>query len=156
NDTVTVQTSATSPSFFLKVLGIGSASVGATAKATAVPLASPYGAAPLAVYYTQPELSGAGCPCFGVSTKLSYNKVGPGGFEIINIDGSSGGSGQTTLANWIINGCSCTTNAPVWLWGDAGAKYNSSEVNGALTQKLGQTVLFPVYDQNQASGSNMQ
>jgi hypothetical protein len=155
NDTVTVTTSATAPSVFLKALGIGDANVGATATATAVPLSSPFGAAPFAVYYTQNELSGPGCPCFGVQTTLNYNKVGPGGFEIINIDGSSGGSGQTILANWIINGCDCTTSAPAWLWNDAGAKYNSSEVNSALTQQLGHTLLFPVYDQNVAGGTNM-
>ena len=156
NDTVTVKTSATAPSYFLNALGIGSASVGATATATAVPLGSAYGAAPFAVYYTQSELSGPGCPCFGVQTTLSYNKVGPGGFELINVDGSSGGSGQSTLANWILNGCGCSTSTPVWLWGDAGAKFNSSETKSALDQRIGATLLFPVYDKNQANGSNMQ
>ena len=156
NDTVTVKTSATAPSHFLRALGIGPANVGATATATAVPLGSAYGAAPFAIYYTQPELAGPGCPCFGVQTSLAYNKVGPGGFEIINIDGSTGGSGQTILANWIVNGCSCSTATPVWLWNDAGAKFNSSEVNNALNQKLGQILLFPVYDQTKAGGTNMQ
>jgi Flp pilus assembly protein TadG len=156
DDTVTVKTSATAPSYFLKVLGFGSASVGATATATAVPLGSAYGAAPFAVYYTQPELSGPSCPCFGVQTTLSYNKVGPGGFEIINIDGSSGGSGQTILSNWILNGCSCSTDAPTWLWGDAGAKFNSSQTQAALDQRIGSILLFPVYDNTQAGGSNMQ
>ena len=155
DDTVTVKTTASAPPIFLKVLGIGSAQVGATAKATAVPLGSAYGAAPLAIYYTQPELAGPGCPCYGVSTTLNYNKVGPGGFEIINIDGSSGGSGQTILAGWISNGCSCSTDTPVWLWGDSGAKYNSSEVNNALSAKIGKILLFPVYDQTAAGGSNM-
>ena len=156
NDTVTVQASTTAPSYFLKVLGINSAAVKATAKATAMPLSAAYGSAPFAVYYTQPELAGPGCPCYGVSTTLSFNKVGPGGFEIINIDGSSGGSGQTILANWILNGCSCSTSTPVWLWGDAGAKFNSSEVNSSLGQRIGQTLLFPVYDATQSGGSNMQ
>jgi len=156
NDTVTVKTTATAPPIFLRVLGVKNASVGATATATAEPLSSAYGAAPFAIYYTQPELNGCSGPCFGVSTTLSYNKVGPGGFEIINIDGSSGGSGQTILAGWIANGCSCSTATPVWLWGDSGAKYNSSEVNNALSAKIGKILLFPVYDQSQAGGSNMQ
>lgn len=156
NDTVTVNTSATAPSFFLKVLGIGTQQVGAKATAMAKPLGTAFGAAPFAVYYTQPELAGPGCPCFGVQTTLSYNKVGPGGFEIINIDGSTGGSGQTTLSSWILNGCNCSTATPVWLWSDAGAKFNSSEVNDALSQRIGRTLLFPVYDKNQLNGSNMQ
>jgi Flp pilus assembly protein TadG len=156
NDTVTVQASTTAPSYFLKALGINSADVSASATATAMPLGTAYGAGPFAIYYTQSELSGNGCPCYGVSTTLNYNKVGAGGFEIINIDGSSGPSGQTTLASWITNGCSCSTAAPLWLWGDPGAKFNSSEVNTALSSKIGQILLFPVYDQNQSSGSNMQ
>jgi len=161
NDTVTVATQATAPSYFLKTLGIGSANVGASATATAVPLGSPYGSAPLAVYYTQPELTGQGCgtpgtPCWGKSTTLSFNKVGPGGFEIINIDGSSGGTSGATLASWIQSGCSCSTNAPVWLWGDPGAKFNDSAVGNALTARFGSILLFPVYDQNVAGGSNMQ
>jgi len=161
NDTVTVATQATAPSYFLKTLGIGSASVGATATATAVPLGSPYGAAPFAVYYTQPELTGQGCgtpgsPCWGQPTTLDFGKVGPGGFEIINVDGSSGGTSTAVLESWIQNGCSCSTAAPVWLWGDPGAKFNSGNVGSALAARVGSILLFPVYDQNQANGSNMQ
>jgi hypothetical protein len=156
NDTVTVRTASTSPSYFLKVLGIGSADVGATAVATAVPLGSAWGAAPFAIYYTQRELAGTGCPCFGVQTTLQYGKVGPGGFQLINIDGSSGGTGQSILANWILNGCGCSTSTPTWLYNDAGAKFNSSEVNNALQQRLGTDLLFPVYDDTKASGANLQ
>jgi Flp pilus assembly protein TadG len=156
NDTVTVHTSSTAPAYFLKVLGISSASVGASATATAVPLGSAWGSAPFAVYYTQRELSGTGCPCFNVQTTLQYGKVGPGGFQIINIDGSQGGSGQTILADWITNGCNCSTDTPNWLFNDAGAKFNSSEVNTALTQRLNSTLLFPVYDQTRGTGTGLQ
>jgi Flp pilus assembly protein TadG len=161
NDTVTVTTSATAPSYFLKTVGIGSAAVGATASARAVPLGSAYGAAPFAVYYTQPELTGQGCgtpgtPCWGSSTTLDFGKVGPGGFEIINVDGSSGGTSPATLSAWIQNGCDCTTTTPVWLWGDPGAKFNSGNVGTALAARVGTILLFPVYDQNVANGSNMQ
>ena len=156
NDTVTVKTSNTAPSYFLNALGIGSAQVGATATATAVPLGAAWGSAPFAIYYTQRELSGAGCPCFGVQTQLQYGKVGPGGFQIINIDGSQGGSGQTILAGWIRNGCSCSTATPVWLFNDAGAKFNSSEVNDALTDRLNSNLLFPVYDNTRGNGTGLQ
>jgi Flp pilus assembly protein TadG len=156
NDTVTVTTSATAPSYFLKVLGFGDTNVGATATATAVPLGAAYGSAPFAVYYTQPELSGNGCPCYDVPTTLNFNQVGPGGFEIINVDGSSSPNGGSTLADWITNGCSCTMTAPVWLWGDPGAKFNSAPIGTALDGKIGKVLLFPVYDQNRANGSNMQ
>jgi hypothetical protein len=69
-------------------------------------------------------------------------------------DSSGGGSGQTTLANWIISGCSCSTATPEWFWGDAGANFNSSEVNSALSQELSQRLLFPVYDQNRVNGGS--
>lgn len=156
NDTVTVTTHSTAASYFLKALDIGSANVGATATATAVPLGSAWGAAPFAVYYTQRELSGTGCPCFGTPTQLQYGKVGPGGFQIINIDGSEGGSGQTILANWILNGCNCSTSTPTWLYSDAGAKFNSSQVGDALNQRMNSNLLFPVYDLTQSGGTNMQ
>jgi len=155
NDTVTVKASAVAPAYFLRALGIKQTTVTATAKAVAVPLGTAWGAAPFAIYYTQKELAGPGCPCFGTSTQLQYNKVGPGGFMIINIDGSSGPSGQTVLSNWILNGCPCSTATPVWLWGDPGAKYNSSEVNSALAARLNTNLLFPVYDATAAGGSNM-
>src|SRR5262249_174667 len=113
NDTVTGKASTTAPSNFLKATGIETASVTGRAKAMAMPLTTAYGAAPFAIYYTQPELAGPGCPCFGVNTTLSYNKVGPGGFELINVDGSSGGTGQAILADWMLNGCSCSTATPV-------------------------------------------
>jgi Flp pilus assembly protein TadG len=156
NDTVTVTTTQTAPAYFLRAIGVNSTAVGAKATATAVPLGAAWGSAPFAVYYTQQELSGPGCPCFGKQTTLQYGKVGPGGFQIINIDGSSGGSGQTILASWILNGCGCSTATPVWLYSDTGAKFNSAQVGAALDQRIGSTLLFPVYDNTQSGGSNMQ
>jgi Flp pilus assembly protein TadG len=156
NDTVTVRTSSTAPSYFLKVLGIGNTSVGSSATALAMALGTAWGSAPFAVYYTQPELAGPGCPCYGVQTTLSYNKVGPGGFEIIDIDGSRGGTGQSILGDWILNGCGCSTATPNWLYSDAGAKFNSSEVAAALDARIGGNLLFPVYDNTQGTGSNLQ
>src|SRR5579859_7323116 len=156
NDTVTVQAQTTAPSYFLKVLGIGPATVQATAVARADVLNSAWGAAPFAVINTQPELAGPGCPCFGVDTKLTLGMIGPGGFQIVDIDGSRGGSGQTILANWIRNGCDCQTSTPAWLYSDAGAKFNSSEVESALDSRLRTNLLFPVYDSTKSSGTNLQ
>jgi hypothetical protein len=155
NDTITVTARTTVQGTFLKLLGFDHTTVRASAVARAMPLGSATGAAPFAVYYTQPELSGPGCPCFGVPTTLAFDKVGPGGFELINIDGSSGGSGQTILAGWILNGCSCSTSTPVWLWNDSGAKFNSSGVNSALSARRGSILLFPVSDATEGGGTNM-
>jgi hypothetical protein len=103
NDTVTVQAQQTVPATFLQVIGINSTTVKTTSVARAENLAAAWGSAPFAVINTQPELAGPGCPCLGVATTLTLNKVGPGGFEILDIDGSSGGTGQSILASWILD-----------------------------------------------------
>jgi Flp pilus assembly protein TadG len=156
NDTVTVQAQATAPAYFLKVIGVDSTTVKATAVARAENLSAAWGSAPFAVVNTQPQLAGPGCPCYGVATTLDLAMVGPGGFQIVNIDGSSGGSGQSTLADWILNGCGCSTSTPVWLNSDPGAKFNSSEVKAAMDQRIGSNLLFPVYDTISGNGSNLQ
>ena len=156
NDTVTVQTTRDVPSNFLKVIGIDSATAKASATARAETLGTAWGSAPFAVINTQPELAGPGCPCFGVSTVLDLNKIGPGGFKIINIDGSRGGSGQKILADWILNGCDCSTPTPDWYYNDSGAKFNSSEVKAAMDAMTTHNLLFPVYDAVQGGGTNLQ
>lgn len=156
NDTITVQASKTVSSTFLTAVGINSATVTATSVVRAENLGTAEGAAPFGVINTQPELSGASCPCFGVQTTLDLNKVGPGGFGVINIDGSRGGTGPGTLADWIENGCDCSTTTPVWLYSDPGAKFNSSQVSGAMDAMIGKNLLFPVYDTTSGNGANLE
>lgn len=153
NDTVTVQAETTKPSYFLKVLGIGSADIKAAAAARAENLDIAWGSAPFGVINTQPELGGAGCPCYGVATTLVLDKVGPGGFEIINIDGSGGGTSPGILAAWVLDGCGCSTDTPVWLYSDPGAKFNSSQVKDAMDARIGANLLFPVYDETRGNGA---
>lgn len=156
NDTVTVKAGKTVPTAFLRVVGINSANVSATSIVRAENLQKAYGAAPFGVISTQPELGGAGCPCLGVTTTLDETKgPGPGGFGIINVDGSKGGSGPTTLASWINNGCNCSQTVPVNLYSDPGAKFNSSQVQGAMNAAVGRTLLFPVYDSTAGSGAGL-
>ena len=155
NDTVTVKAQQVAPTTFLKVLGIDSTTVKATAVARAENLSAAWGSAPFVVINTQPEIGGPGCPCYSVPTTLTLNKVGPGGFQIVDIDGSQGGSGPSTLASWILDGCNCQTSAPLWLYSDAGAKFNSSQVKSAMDSRLGSTLLFPVYDTLQGTGTNL-
>ncbi len=156
NDTITVQAARTVPSYFLKALGINSADVKATSVARAENLGSAWGAAPFGIINTQPEIAGPNCPCFGVATTLDLDKIGPGGFGIINIDGSHGGSGPGTLADWIVNGCDCSTATPVSLYSDPGAKFNSSQVKNAMDAMIGKNLLFPVYDTISGNGANLQ
>jgi hypothetical protein len=153
NDTITVHAHSNAPGFFSKVFGISTVSVGATAAArAAIPGQARY-AAPFAVDRRHPELSGPGCPCYGVPTSLDLQKIGPGAFRIINIDGSQGGTGQTTLADWILNGFSGLMSLG-WYWSDSGAKFNASEIKNALNERLGKELLFPIYSQTQGQGSN--
>src|SRR5579859_3646563 len=155
-DTVTVTASATAPSYFLKVLGISSANVSASSTATAENLQSANGAMPFGVINTQSQLSGSGCPCYNVPTSLSISKVGaPGGFGIVNVDGSSGPASPGTLASWITSGCNCQTTAPKWYPGTPGARFNSSQVQNAMNTVIGKTELFPLYDQVTGSGANI-
>ena len=156
NDTVTVTSATDSSSTFLKVLGINSAHISASSTVRAENLQAAEGAAPFGVINTQPELAGAGCPCFGATTTLDLNKIGPGGFGVINIDGSRGGTGPGTLADWIEGNCGCTTSTPVDLYSDTGAKFNSSQVKGAMDAMIGKNLLFPVYDSTAGNGANLE
>jgi Flp pilus assembly protein TadG len=156
NDTVKVTVTKTVPAAFLKVLGINQANVSASATVVAQTLQTAYGAAPFGVINTQPELAGVGCPCYGVSTTLDETKVGPGGFGVINVDGHKGGTGPSTLAKWINSGCPCSISAPVYLYSDPGAKFNSSQVQSAMNSSVGRTLLFPVYDTISGTGANLQ
>ena len=150
DDTITVTAQTTAPSYFLKVIGIHSATVTATAVARADNLGAAYGAAPFGVINTQPELAGPGCPCFGAATTLDETKgPGPGGFGIINIDGSSGGTGPAHSPAGSRPAAPAPPPPPVWLNSDPGAKFNSSQVQSAMNAMVGHTLLFPVYDQRQ-------
>jgi hypothetical protein len=142
--------------YFLKVIGVNSVTATATSTATAENLTTANGAMPFGVINTQAQLTGASCPCYGVSTQLTVGKVGPGGFGLVNIDGSSGPANPGTIASWITNGCSCSTAAPTWLYGSPGARFNSSQVKSAMASAVGKTMLFPVYDTTQGNGSNLQ
>jgi hypothetical protein len=92
----------------------------------------------------------------GNPTTLPLGKTGaPGAFDLLNIDLSHGGTGPSQLATWILKGYDG------WLplgsyFSDAGAKWNSSEVQNALRSRLGTDLLFPVYDKLVGTGANAQ
>ena len=88
------------------------------------------------------------------STTIPLGKNGaPGSFDLLNIDGSKGGTGGQTLADWILHGYS--GYLPIsWDPSDTGAKWNDSLVQNALEQRMHTTLLFPVYDILTGSGAN--
>jgi Putative Flp pilus-assembly TadE/G-like len=155
NDTIAVAGSREAPGFLAKIFGIDSVTVHATAKARSGVLSSAKYAAPIAVDRKHPLLQCDPAPCSEEETELELEKTGPGAFRLINIDQSHGGTGPQILSEWIQTGYD--GYMPLnWYFSDSGAKFNSSEVKAALDSVIGQELLFPVYDDTQASGSNFE
>ena len=154
DDTISVQMSAPAPGFFSKLFGLGSVTVGAHAAARTDNINEARFAAPIGVNLSHPDLSGRGCPCFDQQTTLTLGTIGPGGFDLINIDGSQGGTNPNTLADWMLHGLDA------WMplgdyYSDPGAKFNNSGMQAALTANVGKELLFPVYDTTGNNGSGL-
>lgn len=155
DDTVAVSGTRAAPGYFSKILGIDSVDVHATAKARTGTLSEARWAAPFGVDEQHPMLQCEPLPCFGEDTTLELDKVGPGAFRILNIDGSHGGTGPSTLADWILRGYEGSMPLD-WYYSDPGAKFNSSQVRAALDARIGTELLFPVYRETRGGGSNFE
>ncbi len=157
-DTISVDVDRPADSFFAKIVGIDSVEVGSTAKARAgVPSAARW-AAPIAVDRLHPLLNCSPMlSCFGSSNKttLDLEKVGPGAFRLLNLDGSHGGTGSKSLSKWILEGYE--GSMPLGQYkSDPGAKFNSDDVRGAMGQRVGTEMLFPVYRTIREEGANLE
>jgi Flp pilus assembly protein TadG len=159
NDTIKVTLNRRASGVFTKLFGVRTVTVGSKATARASLMAQAKYVAPIGVNVLNPKLKGvSSCPCFGSGnpTTLPLGKTGaPGAFDLLNIDLSHGGTGPSQLATWILKGYDG------WLplgsyFSDAGAKWNSSEVQNALRSRLGTDLLFPVYDKLVGTGANAQ
>jgi len=155
NDTVKVHVARDSPGVFAKLFGVDSVSVGANAVARSGGLASARYAAPIAVDVKHPLLACKPLPC-NDPTELDLEKVGPGAFRLLNIDGSRGGTGQKILAGWMLSGYDGYMPVNRNYFSDSGAKFNSSDMKAALDLRIGDEVLFPVYDKVTGGGSNLE
>jgi Flp pilus assembly protein TadG len=157
NDTIQVHVRKSASGVFTKLFGVNSVNVGSKATARASLMQSAQYVAPIGVNLKHPKLKGTtGCPCFGVGnmTTIPLGKNGaPGSFDLLNIDGSKGGTGGKTLADWITKGYSGYLPIGSYL-SDTGAKWNDSLVQNALEQRMHTTLLFPVYDILTGSGAN--
>jgi Flp pilus assembly protein TadG len=157
NDTIQVHVSKGANGVFTKLFGVNTVTVGSKATARASLMQSAQYVAPIGVNLKHQKLKGtSGCPCFGVgnSTTIPLGKNGaPGSFDLLNIDGSKGGTGGQTLADWILHGYSGYLPIGSYL-SDTGAKWNDSLVQNALEQRMHTTLLFPVYDILSGSGAN--
>jgi len=154
NDTITVAASTSAPGFFSRLLGFNSVTVRAKAAAEAGQLGKPRYVAPIVVSRDHPLLSGPGCPCFNQDTDLPLDKFGaPGAFGLLNLDGHGGNGGPNTLADWILNGYSDYLDLGDY-YSNTGAKFDSTDIDDALTQRIHTTLLFPVFDVLKDPGSN--
>lgn len=154
-DTVKVTIEREAPGFFARLFKIDSVDVDADGAARTATLGEARWAAPIGVDYRHPYISGATCPCYGEDTTLELNKVAPGGFRLINIDGSRGGTSPATLGEWMREGLDA--NMPLgWYYSDPGAKFNSSHMQSALNARIGTTLLFPIYRTITGNGANAQ
>jgi Flp pilus assembly protein TadG len=152
NDQIQVTARKQVPGVFAKLFGLDSVNVRAHATALAAPPAQPKWAAPFAVDVMHPMLQCEPLPCFNQATTLELDKVGPGAFHIINIDGSHGGTGSQTLASWVETGLDAYMPL-AWYYSDPGSKFNSGNVRQALDDRIGTDLLFPVYRHLRAQGA---
>jgi putative Flp pilus-assembly TadE/G-like protein len=156
NDTIKVHLQKPAPGIFAKVFGINSVQEGASAAALATGMTAAKYVAPIAVNKQHPMLADIGCPCFGDETTIPLGKTGaPGAFDLLNLDGSRGGTSPGTLADWMLNGFDDYLPLGNY-YSDPGAKFNSSQMQSALTERIGTVLMFPVYDTLTGNGANAQ
>ena len=159
NDTVKVNVTKPAQGVFTKLFGVRTVTVGSHASARASLMDQAKYVAPIGVNILNPKLKGTTtCPCFGSTnlTVLPLGKTGaPGAFDLLNIDSSHGGTGPSILADWILHGYDGYLSLGDY-FSDAGAKWNSSQVQDALNARDNTELLFPVYDTIKGSGAGAQ
>ncbi|MFY9579697.1 MAG: pilus assembly protein TadG-related protein [Gaiellaceae bacterium] len=160
NDTISVAAKKQEPGFFSTVLGVSVVDVGA--KATAI-VGTPNKAryvAPMVVSCNHDLIKNCNdsqkLPTFNVPTQLDFDKMGaPGAFGMLDLANSKGNTGSKELGDWIQYGYN--SYLPLGKYdSDPGAKFNSSNVSGALQNRVGSVLLFPVFDTLTGNGSNAQ
>jgi hypothetical protein len=155
NDTINVGVTRQASGVFAKLFGIDSVDVHAHASARAGTIDSAQWAAPIAVDKAHPLLNCKPLPCFNVATTLDLQKTGPGAFRLLNLDLSKGGTGGKIDADWILRGYD--GYMPLgWYGSDPGAAFNDRKFDDALNVRVGDELLFPVYDAVKGGGSNFE
>jgi putative Flp pilus-assembly TadE/G-like protein len=151
NDTIRVSFSKPESTIFAKVFGIGSVQVGARAVARAgLPGAARY-VAPIVVPITNPMFQCTPPPCTDPTQIVLDNLHNPGSgnaagsFALLDLIPNDNGSvGSGILADWMLNGND--DDMPLGIYEAVpSTKYNSSAFQDALKAKVGDDVLFPVY-----------
>jgi Flp pilus assembly protein TadG len=159
NDTIGVKAAKTDPGIFSRVLGITSANIDAHAKARVGPPSKTRYVAPMVVSCDHPLIKncdGNGNPKFNQTTTMDFDPMGaPGAFGMLNLDGGNGTPGSRDEADWILKGFD--KYLPLGLYSsDPGAKFSSSNIQDALTARIGTVLLFPVFKTLDGTGQNAQ
>jgi Flp pilus assembly protein TadG len=155
NDTVTVNATREADGVFAKLFGIDSVDVHAKASARSGNPNNARYAAPIAVDRAHPLLNCRPRPCFNQATVLDLEKTGPGAFRLLNLDLSHGGTGGKIDYGWIVNGYDGYMPL-AWYGSDPGSAFNDKKFKDAMSQRIGDELLFPVYDTVRASGANFE
>jgi secretion/DNA translocation related TadE-like protein len=157
NDTIKVTVKKQASGIFTKLFGLDKVDVGSKATARTALISSAKYVAPIVVKNMHPKLLGTvGCPCFNSTnvTTIPLDRNGaPGAFDLLNLDGSRGGTSSDILASWMLKGYDGYLDIGDY-FSDPGAKWDSSQLHDALDQRIGTVLLFPVYDTITGTGAN--
>lgn len=160
NDTISVKLSEPEPSFFAKVLGISSVTVGASASARSDNVSAARYVAPITVNWQHPDLQCSPLPCSSPTTidLADLHKPGSGdaagSFGLIDLNPKDNGSaGSGTLASWITSGYDAYMPLGSY-YAVPSTKWNSSSITGAMSGSVGKVLLFPIYNSLANPGSN--
>jgi hypothetical protein len=162
NDTVKVTARKNAPGFLSRLFGIDSLTARATASARVGALGQAKWAAPVGVDFRHDMLRctpALECdPRFDEPTEIAFDKVGPGAFRLLNIDGSHGGTGPPVIGEWIRTGLDGYMPRDEWYYSDPGIKPNSSHIKGALESRFGdgKEILIPIYSDTKAQGAGFE
>jgi Flp pilus assembly protein TadG len=171
NDTIKVTVKRAAPTFFAKIFGKNSVTVGSTATARSEGVSAVKYVAPIVVHYKHPLLNCKGpaskptcAPDFGPThpTTLDLEDLhkpgggsGAGAFGLLNLNygDPTGNIGAGTLADWLLNGYD--DELPLGTYYSApSANFNNSQFTASLDAVIGKEVLFPVYRLLTGPGSN--
>lgn len=168
SDTVTVHVGRKAPGVFAKLFGIDSVEVGAKATARAGGLEAAKWVAPIVVHVKHPKLNcgmsaGKPLPCFGEPTEIELHHLhkpgsadAAGSFGLINLDQSlTGNAGASTVAGWMLTGFDQYMELGSYE-AVPSSNFNNSEFKSALSARLQDDLLFPIYKTITGSGSNAQ
>jgi Flp pilus assembly protein TadG len=157
NDTISVSGQRNDPGIFSKVIAIPGANITAKATARVGPPAQALHVAPMVVYCGHSLIQNCNnnhTPQFNVPTTMDFDPMGaPGAFGMLNLDGQNGTVGASDEGQWIETGFDKYLGLGKYR-SDPGAKFSSQNVRGALDDRIGTVLLFPVFKTLNGTGQN--